>query len=115
MCISFYQNQHQEKSSKTITVFVGNITERASDALVRQVLTVCTCRATCIYISLYCIKMRFLKLNFMLKFITEYPSVFSFVRTEMWSCGELEACAGDQGQVTRYSNVNALFIMMRAW
>ena len=41
--MSFFQNQHQEKSSTTITVFVGNITEKASDALVRQILTVCTC------------------------------------------------------------------------
>lgn len=36
-----FQNQNQGNSSKTTTVFVGNITERASDALIRQILTVC--------------------------------------------------------------------------
>lgn len=37
-----FQNQNQGNSSATaITVFVGNITERASDALVRQILTKC--------------------------------------------------------------------------
>ena len=37
-----FQNQNQEKPATTTTVFVGNITERASDALIRQILTVCT-------------------------------------------------------------------------
>lgn len=35
------QNQNQANSTSTTTVFVGNITERASDALIRQILTKC--------------------------------------------------------------------------
>jgi len=49
-----YQNQNQGNSSATaITVFVGNITERASDALVRQILTVCLGAFVPLFISIH--------------------------------------------------------------
>lgn len=35
-----YQD-HGKKCQNTITVFVGNITEKASDMLIRQLLSVC--------------------------------------------------------------------------
>lgn len=48
------QNQNQGNSSATaITVFVGNITERASDALVRQILTVCPEAFVPLFISIH--------------------------------------------------------------
>ena len=36
------------------------------------------------------------------------------MRAEVWSCGELEACAGGQGKITRYTgsivNGSVLFL-----
>lgn len=112
----FFQNQHQEKSSTAITVFVGNITEKASDALVRQILTVCTCTHLLYMYIFYCMKLWFIP-NFMLKNNRFWLSKFVFFcesrSVVLWWTGSV--CKGPRENYKVQSCEWIIIIFVHSW
>lgn len=96
----------------SVTVFVGNITEHASDALIRQLLMVCTIYYD--FVSLFNVIFVFKYTVFNMKSFRKHDEDTNFLlilMLEMWYCCELEASSRCRWEIARYV-VFALFLFI---